>query len=376
MAELDEQDKDAKTEAPTEQKLRRAREQGDVPVSREAGTLMSVAALFAIAAFVLPHAALPITEALAGLLANAGQIEVGTGPAGLTDLGRLFTALATSLAVPVLSMLGALLLAGFVAVLIQGETVVSVERIRPQLSKLSPLGGFKRLVSAEGLVEFAKSIAKVIIVGLVALAVARSAVLGIWRGPGIPPEVLPGYLAHYAASALLSTTLVLLPLALGDIIWKRFSWLRRQRMSIAEMKEERREQEGDPKLKARRIQLARRRAKQRAAQAVPKATLVLTNPTHFAVALRYDPAVDSAPVCVAKGTDLIARRIREIAHENNVPVVENRPLARLLHARVEVDQVVPVEHWQAVAEIVGYVLDLRRNIRRKPPAGSALRLDD
>jgi flagellar biosynthetic protein FlhB len=164
-----------------------------------------------------------------------------------------------------------------------------------------------------------------------------------------------------------------LPLTLGDIVWTRFSWLRKQRMTHKEIRDEHKEQEGDPQLKGRRLQIARRRSRQRMAQAVPKATLILTNPTHYAVALRYDQTVDAAPVCLAKGTDLMARRIREIAREHDIPVIENKPLARVLHAKVEIDEVVPVEHWQAVAEIVGYVLDLRRNIRRKPPAGSELR---
>ncbi len=373
MAESEDQDNDSKSEAPTEQKLRRAREQGDVPNSREMGTLMSVAGLCAVVLFVLPHAAPPIGATLAGLFDAAGQIRIGTGPAGLADINELVLGIARGLAVPVLSMLGVMVLAGAVAVILQGETVVAVERIRPKLSKLSPLAGLKRIFSLEGLVEFVKSVAKVLIVGVIALWIARRAVLGVWRGPGVPPEDLGGYLIHYAGVALISTCAFLLPLALGDAIWKRFSWLKRQRMSMTELKEERRESEGDPLMKGKRLQIGRRRAKQRAAQAVPKATLILTNPTHFAVALRYDQAVDVAPVCVAKGTDLMARRIREIAMEHDIPIIENRPLARLLHTEVEVDQVVPMEHWQAVAEIVGYVIDLRRNIRRRPPPGSELR---
>lgn len=376
MAEDDSADKEGKTEAPTEHKLRKAREQGDVPASREAGTLMAVAALFAIVAFVLPQGANAIAGTLAGVLDAAGRIEIGTGPAGLRDLGAVVGALVRGLALPLLSIFGTLILAALFAILIQGETVVAVERIRPKLSKLSPLGGARRIFSGEGLAEFAKSLAKVLVVGVVSVLVARDAITAIWRGPGLPPEDLAGYIDRFAGRALLVTAAILLPLTIGDILWKRLAWLRRQRMSITEMKDERKEQEGDPKLKAQRLQIGRRRARQRAAQAVPKATLVLTNPTHFAVALRYEHGVDAAPVCVAKGSDLLARRIREIAQENGVPVIENPPLARLLFARVEVDQMVPVDQWQAVAEIVGYVLDLRRRIRRRPPAGSSLRLED
>lgn len=373
MAEGDTSDRESKTEAPTPQKLRKAREQGDVPISRETGTMMSVFALFAITVFLLPQIASRITIGLSGIFADAGQITIGDGHAGVVDTGKVLSALGTTLAWPLLPVFGTLLLAGLVGVLIQGETVVAAERIQPKFSKISPMGGLKRLFSPSGLVEFAKSIAKVTIVGLIALAVARRAVTGIWQGPGIPPEALAPYIARYVSYALLATTAFLLPLALADMLWTRFSWLRNQRMTFKEIRDEHKENEGDPMLKGRRRNIARRRARQRMAQAVPKATLILTNPTHFAVALRYEHAVDAAPVCVAKGADLTARRIREIARENDIPIIENKPLARVLYDKVEVDETVPIEHWQAVAEIVGYVLDLRRNIRRKPPAGSELR---
>ncbi|TMV54330.1 flagellar biosynthesis protein FlhB, partial [Thioclava sp. BHET1] len=253
------------------------------------------------------------------------------------------------------------------------ETVVAVERIKPKLSKLSPIGGFKRIFGPGNLVEFAKSMVKVLIIGGFAIWFARAAVVDIWQGTGFLPESLPQYIRHFAGLLLIATCAFLLPVALGDVIWKRISWMRKQRMSLKEIRDEHKEQEGDPKIKGRRLQMARARARKRMAQAVPKATVILTNPTHYAVALRYEQGVDHAPVCLAKGTDLMARRIREIAAEHNIPVVENRPLARALHAAVEIDETVPVEHWQAVAEIVGYVFDLRRNIRRKPPKGSELR---
>ena len=268
-----------------------------------------------------------------------------------------------------------MILGALFGVLIQGETVVAAERIRPQLSKISPLGGFKRLFSVNALIEFVKSMAKVLIIGLIAVWVARDAVVAIWRGLGFVPEALPGYIGHFASLLLIAATAFMLPVALGDIIWKRFSWLRKQQMSLKDLRDERKESEGDPQIKARRHQIRLQRARQRMAQAVPKASVVLTNPTHYAVALRYEQGVDTAPVCVAKGADLMARQIRDIAREHGVPIVENRSLARALHAKVEIDDIVPVEHWQAVAEIIGYVIDLRRNIRRKPPAGSALRTE-
>jgi flagellar biosynthetic protein FlhB len=145
-------------------------------------------------------------------------------------------------------------------------------------------------------------------------------------------------------------------------------------MTMQEVRDEHKDSEGDPQIRAKREGLRRARAKRRLAAAVPRATVVLTNPTHYAVALKYEQGVDAAPVCLAKGTDLIAAQIRRIAREHDIPIVENKPLARALHDMTEVDAQIPVAHWQAVAEIIAFVIDLRRNVRRDPPRGSALRL--
>ncbi len=367
-------DKESQTEEPTEKRLRDARKEGDVPASRETGNLMSIFSLFVLTVFVLPQSAGPAAQALSGIFASAGQITVGEGSAGLADVGAVLRALAWQLALPVLPIFGLMIGAALFGVMIQGETVAAPSRLQPKLSKISPLQGFKRLFSFDALIEFAKSMAKVLVLGGLALWFGRQAVLNLWQAEGFLPEHLPAYIDRYAALMLIAATVFMVPVTLADILWRRFSWFRKNRMTLKQLRDEHKDSEGDPHLRARRDQIRRRRARQRMTQAVPGATLVLTNPTHYAVALRYEQGVDEAPVCVAKGADLMARRIRELAHENDVPVIENRPLARALHARVEVDDVIPAEHWQAVAEIVGYVFDLRRNIRRKPPKGSERRL--
>jgi len=156
-------------------------------------------------------------------------------------------------------------------------------------------------------------------------------------------------------------------------LWKRYSHNKKQRMTIKEVRDEHKETEGDPHIAARRMQIRRERVRQRISQSVPAATLVVTNPTHYAVALRYVRGVDVAPVCVAKGTDLVAARIRRIAYDSDVPVIESAALARALHATTEIDQVIPEAHWQAVAGLVSFVLDLRGRVRRELPFGSRLR---
>ncbi|QPZ89834.1 flagellar biosynthesis protein FlhB [Thioclava electrotropha] len=376
VAEGDEQDKSSKTEEPTDKRLKSAREKGDVPSSRETGNMMSVFSLLLIVVFVLPVVAGRAMTSLGQVFAGAGQVTIGQGSAGARDIGDILSLLFGEIAGWAAPIFGVMLLAALFGVLIQGETVVSSERMKPKLSKLSPLGGLKKMFSPGALVEFAKSITKVLVIGALALWVAKRAVTGIWQGENFLPEHIPSYAAHWASWLLSAAMVFLVPITIGDIIWKRFEWRRKLRMSLKEIRDEMKDSEGDPQIKGRRAEIARQRARQRMAQAVPTASVIVTNPTHYAVALKYEQGSDAAPVCVAKGADAVAARIRQIARENEVPIVENKPLARTLHATIDVDDTVPIEHWQAVAEIIGYVMDLRRNIRRAPPKGSVLRVDE
>ena len=372
MADQD-QDKSQQTQEPTEKKLRDARKQGDVPSSRESGNMMVVLSLTLATAFVLPWQAPRLAEALGAVFDGAGYVQVGNGRAGLAALGLVMRDLILSLALVLAPLFLLILAGGVIGVLIQGETVVAVERIRPKLSKISPAQGLKRLFSANTLVEFVKSLIKVLVVGALALWVTEGAVRGIWQASGFVPESLPGYMLQSTRKLLIAATLFLVPVAILDILWNRFQWRKRQMMTVQQVRDEMKEAEGDPHIKGRRAALRRARAQQRMASAVPQASVILTNPTHYAVALRYEQGSDQAPVCVAKGADLMARRIREIAFEHDVPIVENKPLARTLYDQVEIDQMVPVEHWQVVAEIISFVLDLRHDRHRRPPAGSTLR---
>jgi flagellar biosynthetic protein FlhB len=235
----------------------------------------------------------------------------------------------------------------------------TLQPLKPQFSRVSPMAGLKRLFGREALVQFIKGLVKIAIVGAVASTVLwnerdRLESLTRMEAAVLMPAVLAlclklltGVLAIYAF------------LALGDAVYQRISWIKRQRMSKRELKEEFKEQEGNPEIKARLRQIRAARVKRRMMKAVPEATVVVTNPTHYAVALKYEKGM-AAPVCVAKGLDSLALRIRAVATEHGVAVVENPPLARALHATVEVDDEIPVEHYKAVAEVIGYVLRLRR----------------
>ena len=374
MAENTE-DQSNKTEDPTPRKLSKAREKGDVPHSREAGTMMMILALLILTVFLMPQVTGPLMGVLKRVFETAGTVQIGEGRAGMHDLGLVINLLARGVIIVLAPVMGLFLLAAVAGALLQGEIVVAAERIKPKLSKLSPIGGFKRLFSADALVEFVKSVVKVLVVGVIAVWLSYQAVTGIWQAEGFLPEAIAPYFQHYVAVLLAIVAVMAVVVALADTIFKRLRWYAKQRMSVKDVRDEIKEQEGDPLIKAKRMETRRKRSRQRMAVAVPEATVVLTNPTHYAVALKYEQGEDEAPVCVAKGADLMAEQIRKLAHEADVPVIENRALARALFEVAEVDEPIPLEHWQAAAEIIRFVFDLRQNIRRQPPAGSSVRRD-
>lgn len=352
MAETPEQDD--RTEEPTQRRLDQAIEKGDVAKSQEINTLFVLGG-FALALLLLSG---PVTRSLAldlrAFLMNAHLVpEDG---AGLSAAGRHAVLMwGAAVALP----LGLLALAGFVGGGIQHRPLWSAQALSPQLSRISPLSGMKRLFGKEAVVQFVKGLLKLLIVGGVAGAVLwaeRDRLEAFARLD--PAALLPGVLA--LSMKLLGGVLAIYAfLALGDAVYQRVAWLKRQRMTKRELKEEYKETEGSPEIKARLRQIRAARLKKRMMAAVPKATVVVTNPTHYAVALQYETGM-AAPLCVAKGVDGLAMRIRAVAAEHGVPVIENPPLARALHATVDVDAEIPVEHYKAVAEVIGYVLRLRR----------------
>jgi flagellar biosynthesis protein FlhB len=372
---MSEEDKSSKTEEPTEKKLSDQRKKGNVPSSKEVGTMVSVFSLMIIVMFILPNAGPQFATALGRLFELAGTSEIASGREGLEDAKELTGGMLKDVMLilgPVFLMMA---LAAIFGVLIQGETVVTTERIKPKWSNISPIGGFKKIFSVNNLIEFLKSIIKVGVVAAIGYFVVTQAVGAIWMGELFVPEAIPAYLRSKVGLILLSCAAFLVPVAIFDMIYKRMDWIKKNRMSMKEIKDENKDAEGDPHMKAKRNEKRQEMSRKRMSQTVPTATVILTNPTHYAVALRYEKGLDEVPVCVAKGVDSRALKIREIAKEHEIPIIENRPLARALHATVDVDQSVPVDHWQAVAEIIAFVMDLRNKIPSKPPEGSELRDD-
>jgi flagellar biosynthetic protein FlhB len=291
---------------------------------------------------------------LQGLLAKSYLVS--------TD-GPALVALMKTLAMEVLGAFGIPLLLLCIAALagnvVQHRLVFSTEPIKPQLSRISPAAGLARLFSRQALANFAKGLVKLGVVGAVmaSLLWPQRHLLGALVATD-PAVILP--FTRTLAMKMLGTVVAILAIvATADYLFQYRQWFERHKMSLREMKEEFRQTEGDPAVKGKLRQLRQTRMRKRIMAAVPKASVVITNPTHFAIALRYERGMN-APVCVAKGVDLIARKIRQVAEEHDIPVVENPPLARALHGTVEIDQEIPQEHYRAVAEIIGYIMRLRR----------------
>lgn len=349
------EDKDQKTHAPTEKRLADARAKGDVATAPEVRQAAMFAALIVVTGTLGSEAAARIAGIAASLWGGADAVSLDPDGAQAVASGLL-----GQVAIAVLPILAILFGCALIGGLAQGRPTLAWSRLSPKWSKLNPLSGLTRMFAPRALVEFGKTLIKLLAVGGVAALVLRPFTPGFETMVGLAPTAI-GALAHGIVAKLLTVIALLVGgVALFDLVYQRISWLKKMRMSLKELKDEFKQQEGDPKIKAKIRQIGMQRARRRMMAAVPKATVVITNPTHFAVALSYDHGAMAAPIVVAKGTDAVALRIREIATANGVPLVENRPLARALHASAEIDRPIPIEHFAAVAEVISYVLKLAR----------------
>ncbi|MBM3477814.1 MAG: flagellar biosynthesis protein FlhB [Alphaproteobacteria bacterium] len=349
-----EQDESSKTEDPTAKRLEEARKRGQVAVSREVNSW-----------FVLLAATIAL-GALGSGLATQGKAMVETF-AGGAHLMRIepssLQAMAADICIAMALAAGPVLvagtLAGIAAGLVQVGWLFAPGAMKPEWSKISPLKGLQRLFSAASLVEFAKGIVKMVLVGWACwYAVEPSlADLPLFALREIPAAL--NVISDLSMRLLIAAVAVMALIAAIDFGYQKLRIMREMRMSRTEIRDEFKEQEGDPMVKAKLRQIRQERSRRRMMAAVPKADVVITNPTHYAVALKYDRDAMAAPVVVAKGTDDVALRIRQLAKESGVPIVENPPLARALHATVDLDRAIEPEHYKAVAEIISYVWKLR-----------------
>jgi flagellar biosynthetic protein FlhB len=348
-----------RSEDPTQKRLDEARERGDVPKSQEVNNWF----IFAGATLLLMAFAGPMGTALAttlrGLLANSYAIRVdGRGFLGM--MSKIGFEVLAAVAIPFLL----LALTAAIGNLIQHRLVWSAQGLAPKLSKISPLAGLGRLFSKQAIANFVKGILKLALIGSVTVTLLWPERHRLESMVTIDPAGVLSIVQSLSLDILIAVVAVLAVIAAVDYLFQYRQWYERQKMSPREIKEEYKQTEGDPLIKGKIRQIRYARSKKRMMAAVPQASVIITNPTHFAVALRYERGMN-APICVAKGVDAMARKIREIAGEHDIPIVENPPLARALHATVEIDEEIPEEHYKAVAEVISYVVRLNRAFRNQ-----------
>jgi len=344
-------DKESKTEEASEKKIRDTIEKGQLPFAKEASVLASFVAVLLFTMFFAQKSIAEMGNFLSIFLEKPEDWPLEREQDVLLimrivfwECGKVFAAL----------ML--LLVSGAVAAsVLQNTPRFVLERIRPQLSRISLRQGWNRIFSVKGLVEFLKQLGKLLFAGVILAIAMRHAQSDLLSGMITHPVAFGGVILDIAQDIVMWIALAMVIVATADIVWSRFSWLQDLRMTRQEVKDELKQTLGDPLVRMRIRSLQRDRARQRMMSAVPGATLVIANPTHYSIALRYERERDAAPVVVAKGQDLIALRIREIAEANGIPVFEDVTLARSMFKQVSVDSVIPPQFYQAVAELVRVV---------------------
>jgi len=265
-----------------------------------------------------------------------------------------------------LSVLLAAALAGAAGNLVQHGLLYAPDKLKPDFSRVSPMAGLKRMFGPDGLMQFAKSIAKLATVALVAWWVLKPHLTALQNLSLLQPAAMLPLCADILRRLVFAVAGLLLAIAAFDWFWQRQRFMSRMRMSKEELKEDYKQSEGDPHVRARQKQIRHERARRRMVQAVPDATVVVMNPTHYAVALKYDAEETPAPLCVAKGVDTLALKIREVAEAAGVPVIEDPPLARALYAAVDIDEAIPPKHYEAVAKVIGFILNAGRRAAARP----------
>ena len=357
-----EDDDSQKTEEPTGKRLSDAHEKGQVARSQEVSHWFMILALALVVGIFAPSLSADLGGVLRPFLEQPHLMALEDG--GLRDIlaGAAFAILKVSL-IP----LAIILAAGLAAGTIQNGIIVTTEQIRPKLSNIGLKRGFKKMFSSRALADFAKGMLKLAIVGTVVWLIVwpdRDSVLVI---PTMAVEDMLALVHDEAIKVIVGVLSVMTLIMLIDVVYQRFLHHKELRMTKQQVKDEHKQSEGDPLIKSRLRQIRVERARKRMMAAVPDADVVITNPTHYAVALKYDQRTMEAPRVVAKGVDNIALRIREVAEEHGVAIVENPPVARALHASVEIDQEIPPEHYKAVAEIIGYVMRLKKGLPARRP---------
>jgi flagellar biosynthetic protein FlhB len=331
-----------------------------MPFSREVGSFLILLVLTLFVMSVMPWIMGKTQMSLGVYIHSPDIIPMDSG-----SLMRVMAGLLKEVGLLMAIIFIGTIAAGVFATVAQNGFHASTESITPKFEKISLIKGFKRLFSLKSFVEFLKGVIKISVIGFIAFKMLQPHLVGLELLPTFELEDLLSFLMVVVVRLLMWSCILMFVIGAVDILYQRFEFFKGLKMSREELKKEYKETQGDPTIKAKLRQLRQERARKRMMTNVPKADVVITNPEHFAVALEYKENM-IAPVVVAKGMDLVALKIREIATANNIPIVQNPPLARALHAAVDLEEAIPAEHYQAVAEVISYVMGMKR-----PKTGSA-----
>ena len=355
----DENDAASKSEEATPRRLEEARAKGDVAKSPELAQTAAVAGAFGVLVMMGGWICRDLAERLTPFLAHPETMDLQGGQ------GVSIARYAIMSAMPALAIvLGTSMLAGIAGNVVQTGLLFTPSKLAPDLSKLNPFKGLGRMFGIDGFVQFGRSVVKIVLTGAIAWMVLRPHADELPGLAALAPNAILPFAANLAKALGFALIGLLAGVAMLDYLIQRQRFMAKMRMTKEELKEEFKQSEGDPHVKAKQRQIRNERARRRMIQAVPKATVVVMNPTHYAVALRYEAGATPAPECVAKGMDDLALRIREVAEAHGVPIVEDPPLARALYAAVEVDTTIPHQHYEAVAKIIGFVLSGAKSVKR------------
>ena len=352
-------ERESKTEEATPRKLEQARQKGDGAKTMDLASFATLAAatgvILTLGGWLSRNMAAQLTPFFSH--PDAMRLE---GGGGVEILKYAMMAGAPALLIVLLSAAGA----GALANIAQSGLRLTPDKLKPDFSKLSIPKGLARIYGPDGLMQFVKSLVKIIITSLIAWSILKPVIPQLYTLSALAPAAIIPFSMDIIKRLVFAVAASTLVIAAADWLWQRQRFMVRMRMTLQEVKEDYKQTEGDPHVKARLKQLRYQKARQRMMQAVPGATVVVMNPTHYAVALKYEQGESAAPTCVAKGLDSLALKIRAVAEEAGVPVIEDPPLARALYASVDIDEMIPAAHYEAVAKIIGFILNAAAGRRR------------
>ncbi len=352
-------ERESKTEEATPRKLEEARKKGDGPKTMDLGSAATLSAASAVVLVAGGWLSRNMAAELRPFIARPETMSLDGGNGVEVARHALMAA-----APAILMVMFAAAISGTGASLLQGGLRFTPDKLKMDFSKVSPMKGLERLFGPDGLMHFAKSLVKVVMTGLIGWWVLGPVIPQLSSLSALEPLAILPFSLDVIKRLIFAVATLALVVAGGDWLWQRQRFLTRMRMTKEEVKEDYKNTEGDPHVKARQKQIRNERARRRMMQAVPDATVVIMNPTHYAVALKYEQGESAAPTCVAKGLDTLALKIRAVAEEAGVPVIEDPPLARALYAAVDIDDMIPAAHYEAVAKIIGFILNAASGRRR------------